>query len=147
MKNALSIDLEDWFCVHNLAGAIKRDDWDKCDLRVRNNTTRILNLLDEKQVKATFFVLGWVAERAPDLIQEVERRGHEIAVHGYNHLLLTEITPEEFDADAKKMGAQADAWLAAYRLTREGRRFPGLDGDRVHWSYGLNRNTASRIAA
>ncbi|TIT45409.1 MAG: hypothetical protein E5W75_23690, partial [Mesorhizobium sp.] len=59
----------------------------------------------------------------------------------------TTITPAEFDADAKKMGSQADAWLAAYRLTREGRRFPGLDGDRVHWSYGLNRNTASRIAA
>jgi peptidoglycan/xylan/chitin deacetylase (PgdA/CDA1 family) len=93
MKNALSIDLEDWFCVHNLAGAINRDDWDKCDLRVRRNTTRILDLLDEKKVKATFFVLGWVADRAPDLIQEVERRGHEIGVHGYNHLLLTEITP------------------------------------------------------
>ena len=99
MKNALSIDLEDWFCVHNLAGVIKRDDWDKCEFRVRRNTTRILDLLDEQNVKATFFVLGWVAERAPDLIQEVERRGHEIGVHGYNHLLLTEITPEEFDAD------------------------------------------------
>ncbi|RVD50978.1 MAG: hypothetical protein EOS30_14660 [Mesorhizobium sp.] len=59
----------------------------------------------------------------------------------------TTITPAEFDADAKKMGSQADAWLAAYRLTGEGRRFPGLDGDRVHWSYGLSRNTASRIAA
>src|ERR1041384_2398937 len=102
MKNALSIDLEDWFCVHNLAGVISRDDWDKCDQRVRRNTTRILDLLDEKKVKATFFVLGWVAERAPDLIQEVERRGHEIGVHGYNHLLLTEITPEEFDADLDK---------------------------------------------
>src|SRR5215204_6282254 len=102
MKNALSIDLEDWFCVHNLAGAIKRDDWDKCDQRVRNNTMRILDLLDEQKVRATFFVLGWIAERAPDLIQEVERRGHEIGVHGYNHLLLTEITPEEFDTDLQK---------------------------------------------
>src|SRR4030095_143423 len=102
MKNALSIDLEDWFCVHNLAGVIKRDDWDKCDLRVRRNTTRILDLLDEKKVNATFFVTGWRADRCPDLIQEVERRGHEIGVHGYNHLLLTEITPEEFDADLQK---------------------------------------------
>ena len=102
MKNALSIDLEDWFCVHNLAGAIKREDWDSCDLRVRNNTLRILDLLDKNKVKATFFVLGWVAERAPDLIQEVERRGHEIGVHGYNHLLLTEITAEEFDADLQR---------------------------------------------
>ena len=57
---------------------------------------------DHRKVRATFFVLGWIAERAPDLIQEVERRGHEIGVHGYNHLLLTEITPEEFDADLSK---------------------------------------------
>ena len=102
VKNALSIDLEDWFCVHNLAQAIKRDDWDKCDLRVRANTTRILDLLDRHNVRATFFILGWVADRAPDLIREVEARGHEIGVHGYNHLLLTEITPEEFDEDLGK---------------------------------------------
>ncbi len=102
MKNALSIDLEDWFCVKNLAQAIKRDDWDKCDLRVRANTTRILDLLDRHNVRATFFILGWVADRAPDLIRDVEARGHEIGVHGYNHLLLTEITPEEFDEDLGK---------------------------------------------
>lgn len=102
MKNALSIDLEDWFCVKNLAQAIKRDDWDKCDLRVRANTTRILDLLDQHNVRATFFILGWVADRAPDLIRDVEARGHEIGVHGYNHLLLTEITPEEFDEDLGK---------------------------------------------
>ena len=102
MKNALSIDLEDWFCVKNLQQAIKRDDWDKCDLRVRANTTRILDLLDRHNVRATFFILGWVADRAPDLIRDVEARGHEIGVHGYNHLLLTEITPEEFDEDLGK---------------------------------------------
>ena len=102
MKNALSIDLEDWFCVHNLSRAIKREDWDKCELRVRANTMRILNLLEQHNVRATFFILGWVAERAPDLIREVEARGHEIGVHGYNHLLLTEITPEEFDTDLQQ---------------------------------------------
>jgi polysaccharide deacetylase family protein (PEP-CTERM system associated) len=63
---------------------------------------RILDLLDQQKVRATFFVLGWIADRAPDLIREVEARGHEIGVHGYNHLLLTEITPEEFDADLQK---------------------------------------------
>jgi polysaccharide deacetylase family protein (PEP-CTERM system associated) len=102
VKNALSIDLEDWFCVHNLNGVIGRDDWDKCDLRVRANTMRILDLLERRHVRATFFILGWVAEREPDLIREVEARGHEIGVHGYNHLLLTEITPEEFDADLNR---------------------------------------------
>jgi hypothetical protein len=78
MKNALSIDLEDWFCVKNLAQAIKRDDWDKCDLRVRATTTRILDLLDRHNVRATFFILGWIADRAPDLIRDIEARGHEI---------------------------------------------------------------------
>jgi len=124
MKNALSIDLEDWFCVHNLAGVIKRDDWDKCDLRVRDTTTRILDLLDENNVKATFFVLGWIADRAPDLIQEVERRGHEIGVHGYNHLLLTEITPEEFDADLAKAFEALDK--AGVKSTPIGFRAPSF---------------------
>jgi len=102
MKNAISIDLEDWFCVHNLAAAIKLRDWDKCELRVRESTERLLTLFDQHQTRATFFVLGWVAERVPDLIRKVESHGHEIAVHGYNHLLLTEITPQEFEADLVK---------------------------------------------
>jgi polysaccharide deacetylase family protein (PEP-CTERM system associated) len=99
MKNAISIDLEDWFCVHNLSGAIKRADWDSCELRVRESTERLLTLFDQNQTHATFFVLGWIADRAPDLIRNIESRGHEIAVHGYNHLLLTEISPEEFEED------------------------------------------------
>lgn len=99
MINALSIDLEDWFCANNLR--IKIKDWDKHESRVVANTERILDMLDKHNVKGTFFVLGWVAERAPDLIREVERRGHEIATHGYSHRLLTEMTPEEFEADLK----------------------------------------------
>ena len=102
MKNAMSIDLEDWFCVHNLSGAIKLNDWDKCELRVRESTERILALFELHETRATFFVLGWVAERLPDLIRKIETRGHEIAVHGYNHLLLTEISPEEFERDLAK---------------------------------------------
>ncbi|MFN2532270.1 MAG: XrtA system polysaccharide deacetylase [Pyrinomonadaceae bacterium] len=102
LKNALSIDLEDWFCVHNLSAAIHRDDWDSCELRVRENTEKILTLLERHRTKATFFVLGWIAERVPDLIREVEQKGHEIGVHGYNHLLLTEITPDEFDKDLQR---------------------------------------------
>lgn len=102
MKNAISIDLEDWFCVHNLSGVIKLRDWDNCELRVRESTERLLTLFDEHQTRATFFVLGWVAERLPDLIREVEAQGHEIAVHGYNHLLLTEISPQEFEEDLAK---------------------------------------------
>jgi polysaccharide deacetylase family protein (PEP-CTERM system associated) len=99
MKNAISIDLEDWFCVNNLKQAISLSEWDNCEQRVLRNTTRILDLFDRYNTKATFFVLGWVADRFPDLIRQVEEHGHEIAVHGYNHLLLTEITPEEFETD------------------------------------------------
>jgi polysaccharide deacetylase family protein (PEP-CTERM system associated) len=99
IKNAMSIDLEDWFCVHNLSEVIRKEDWDNCELRVYASTRRVLNLLDKHRTHATFFVLGWVAERLPGLIREIDEKGHEIAVHGYNHLLLTEITPAEFDDD------------------------------------------------
>jgi polysaccharide deacetylase family protein (PEP-CTERM system associated) len=95
----MSIDFEDWFCVHNLSGAVRRQDWDKCELRVYDSTRRILSLFDKHDTKATFFVLGWIAERVPELVREIEDKGHEIAVHGYNHLLLTQITPPEFDED------------------------------------------------
>ena len=98
-QNVFSIDLEDWFCVHNLSGVIKREDWDRCPSRVERNTLILLNLLSHHNVEATFFVLGWVAERYPDLVKEVERRGHEIATHGYSHRLLTALEPEEFRAD------------------------------------------------
>ena len=102
MQNAMSIDLEEWFCVHNFSQVIQNKDWDKCESRVYNSTRRILDLLDRHDTRATFFVLGWVAERLPELIREIEDRGHEIAVHGYNHLLLTEITPSEFDEDLSR---------------------------------------------
>lgn len=102
MKNALSIDLEDWFCVHNLSGTISIADWDRCELRVYDSTKRILRLLSKHDTKATFFVLGWVAERLPELIKQIEEAGHEIGVHGYSHLLLTEISPSEFEADIER---------------------------------------------
>ncbi|MBI4790638.1 MAG: DUF3473 domain-containing protein [Chloroflexi bacterium] len=97
MINALSIDLEDWFCAYNLR--IKSENWDRCELRAVANTHRILDLMDKHKTRATFFVLGWIAERAPELVREIDRRGHEIATHGYSHTVLTELTPEGFEAD------------------------------------------------
>lgn len=102
MKNALSIDLEDWFCVYNLSKVITKKDWDNYELRVVESTTRILDIFSKHKVEATFFVLGWVAERVPELIREVEARGHEIASHGYSHTLLTQMSPQEFEDDLKK---------------------------------------------
>src|ERR671917_183322 len=85
VTNAISIDLEDWFCVNNLSGVIGRADWDSCELRVRESTEKILRLFERHRTRATFFTLGWVADRAPELIREIERAGHEIAAHGYDH--------------------------------------------------------------
>lgn len=102
VQNVFSIDLEDWFCVQNLSGIIARDQWEKCEQRVEASTLRILDLLSRRKVEGTFFVLGWVAERYPDLIREVERRGHEIATHGYSHKLITHMSPDEFRADLER---------------------------------------------
>lgn len=100
MLNAISIDLEDWFCAYNLR--IKTEDWVKQELRVVDNTKRILDLLDKYKVTATFFVLGWFAEHVPNLIRHVEERGHEIATHGYSHTVLTAMTPAEFENDLQR---------------------------------------------
>lgn len=100
--NAISIDLEDWFCVRNLSCVISKDNWNNMELRVVNNTNRLLNLLGKNNVKATFFVLGWIAEKVPDLITKIEESGHEIASHGYSHSELTKITPDYFDRDVRK---------------------------------------------
>ncbi|MET1057946.1 MAG: XrtA system polysaccharide deacetylase [Pedobacter sp.] len=102
MINGFTIDLEDWFCSHNLKGSIRYEDWDNLPGRVVQPTIQILELLRKYQCKATFFVLGWIAERYPDLIRVISAEGHEIASHGYSHKLLTEMTRETFKEDAEK---------------------------------------------
>ncbi|MDF3053047.1 MAG: polysaccharide deacetylase [Geminicoccaceae bacterium] len=128
MKNVMSIDVEDWFCVYNLSRHIRYADWDSCESRVERNTLRLLNLFGRNQVEATFFVLGWVAERFPDLVKEIERQGHEVATHGYSHRLLTLMTPEEFRTDLQRsldvLGKSASSDVLGFRapsfsLTRE----------------------------
>jgi polysaccharide deacetylase family protein (PEP-CTERM system associated) len=99
VTNGLSFDIEDWFQVENLKGVIAPEQWDACDLRVVRNTRRILQLLDSQGTKATFFVLGWIAERCPSLVIEIADKGHEIASHGYGHELVYKQTPEAFRND------------------------------------------------
>ena len=79
--NAMTIDVEDYFHVSAFAGVLDRSSWPKLESRVERNTNRLLDLFDEHQVRMTFFVLGWVAERYPDLIRALHRRGHEVACH------------------------------------------------------------------
>ena len=96
VPNALTIDVEDYFHVAALAPSISRDSWPERETRVVGNTQKLLAILDEFGVKATFFVLGWVAERHQGLVKEIAARGHEIACHGFSHRLVYEQSPKEF---------------------------------------------------
>ncbi len=100
-KNILTVDVEDWFQVENLKSVIQ-GNWDQCELRVVNNTHRLLDLFEKHDTKATFFVLGWIAERFPSLVSEIAEKGHEIASHGFMHQLINEIDPEVFREDIRK---------------------------------------------
>jgi polysaccharide deacetylase family protein (PEP-CTERM system associated) len=102
MLNALTVDVEDYFQVNAFAKIIHRHDWDRYPLRVDDNTRRVLDLFDEYDVKATFFVLGWIAERVPGLAKEILNRGHEVACHGYGHELVFEIGPQRFKEDIRR---------------------------------------------
>jgi polysaccharide deacetylase family protein (PEP-CTERM system associated) len=99
---AMSIDVEDWFQVENLKPVIPRETWDARESRVVRNTTRILDLLQEHGARATFFVLGWVAERQPELIRRIAAGGHEVASHGYGHDLIYNLSPAEFRSDVER---------------------------------------------
>jgi polysaccharide deacetylase family protein (PEP-CTERM system associated) len=100
--NALSIDVEDWYQVSDFEAEVKRPDWGQYEGRVVQNTGRLLALLREYQVRATFFILTWNAERFPELVRQIDRDGHEIASHGYEHRLIYEQTPQEFRADVTR---------------------------------------------
>ncbi|HKZ80883.1 MAG TPA: polysaccharide deacetylase family protein, partial [Pyrinomonadaceae bacterium] len=99
IRNALTIDVEEHFQVHAFETVIDRAAWDQFPSRVVANTQRILRLLAECDVRATFFILGWVADRHPDLVKQIAASGHEIATHGYWHELVYRQTPDEFAAD------------------------------------------------
>ena len=94
--NAFSIDVEDYFQVAALAPAISRESWPTREYRVEANTELILKLLDEKNVRGTFFILGWVAEKSPSLVKRIAAGGHEVACHGYSHQLIYNQTQEVF---------------------------------------------------
>lgn len=102
MLNALTIDVEDYFQVNAFKRHISRESWGAIPLRVSDNTKRLLDLLDEFGVKATFFVLGWVAERLPALVREIHEKGHELASHGYGHELLFDIGREKARSDIRR---------------------------------------------
>lgn len=97
--NAMSVDVEDYFQVSAFEPYIERKDWERWPQRVVTNTMRILDLFEQSKVKATFFTLGWVAERYPKLVREIVARGHELACHGYAHVRVSQQSPEDFQQD------------------------------------------------
>jgi len=102
LLNALSVDVEEHFQVAAFARVVGREEWSSHESRVRRNTTELLDLFDEAGVRATFFILGWVAEREPGLVREIAARGHEVGSHGYSHQLVYDQSPQEFRAETER---------------------------------------------
>ena len=127
LVNALTFDVEEHFQVHNFEKVIHRKDWDEYPSRVVPNTRRILELLSQFDVRATFFVLGWVAERNPELVQDIADGGHEIATHGYWHELIYRQTADEFASDLERsLDAITRASSGSNQVEIKGYRAPGF---------------------
>lgn len=101
-RHAMTVDVEDYYHVSAFANVIKPADWNQWPSTVERNTRALLDLFDDTKIKATFFVLGWVAERYPELIREIAARDHEVASHGYSHQLVFKQTPAEFKQETQR---------------------------------------------
>jgi polysaccharide deacetylase family protein (PEP-CTERM system associated) len=126
--NAFSVDVEDYFQVGAFERACPRERWGSYEPRVEANTRRLLDLCDRHKVKGTFFVLGWVAERWPGLVRDIQAAGHELGTHGQDHRQVTTLTPDEFRQDIRRSkrtiedaaGAEVIGYRApSYSIVRE----------------------------
>jgi len=132
-SNALTIDVEDYFQVSAFAPHIPRSDWAIRECRVERNVDRILAMLDDHQTKATFFTLGWIAERYPEVIQRIVSGGHELASHGYGHERASDQGPEAFFADIQVAKLILED-LAGYEV--KGYRAPSFSiGEKNLWAF------------
>jgi polysaccharide deacetylase family protein (PEP-CTERM system associated) len=135
VRNALSVDVEDWFQVGAFETVISRGDWDSLECRVERNSDAVLALFDQAGVKGTFFTLGWVAERYPALMRRIADAGHEIASHGYAHDRVFTFTPQQFADDLiRARGLIEDA--SGQKVT--GYRAPSFSIDqRTPWAHEI----------
>ncbi|MBK1714323.1 XrtA system polysaccharide deacetylase [Rubrivivax gelatinosus] len=133
ITNALTIDVEDYFQVSAFAPYIRRSDWDARECRVERNVDRILALLDAADTRATFFTLGWIAERYPQLVRRIVAAGHELASHGYGHERASDLSPAAFHDDvARAKAILEDIGSVAVR----GYRAPSFSiGERNLWAF------------
>jgi polysaccharide deacetylase family protein (PEP-CTERM system associated) len=102
ITHVLTVDVEDYFQVEAFAGIVDRESWDHWPSRVVANTRRVLDLFDKHNAKGTFFIVGWVAEKFPHLVREIQSRGHELACHSYWHRTVYSLSPEEFRLDTQR---------------------------------------------
>ena len=135
MLNALSVDVEDWFQVGAFETVIDKADWDGLERRVESNSDAVLALFAEAGVRATFFTLGWVAERHPQLIRRIVDAGHEIASHGWDHKRVFTMSPEAFRADLRRAHV---AIAEAGGVAPTGYRAPSFSIDaRTPWAHTI----------
>ncbi|HEX4602666.1 MAG TPA: XrtA system polysaccharide deacetylase [Candidatus Angelobacter sp.] len=102
LTHVLSVDVEDYFQVEAFAGSVTRESWNRWPSRVVASTRRVLDLFDQHNAKGTFFTVGWVAERFPHLVRDIQSRGHELACHSYWHRTVYSLSPEEFRKDTRQ---------------------------------------------
>ncbi len=135
MLNALSVDVEDWFQVGAFETVVERRHWDQLESRVERNTDAVLRLFADAGVSATFFTLGWVAERFPHLIRRAAQAGHEIASHGWDHARVHRMAPEEFRSDIRRAAQAIEKASGVHPI---GYRAPSFSIDaRTPWAHRI----------
>src|ERR1700694_1314 len=120
-KHILSVDVEDYFQVEAFAGIVTRESWDHFPSRVEDNCHRLLDIFDQYGARATFFILGWVADRFPSLVRRIHERGHEVACHSFWHRRVYSLSPREFRDDTR---AACEAIEQAASVRVQGYRAP-----------------------
>lgn len=145
VRNAMSIDVEDYFQVSALAPYIARSEWDSRECRAEANVRRILAMLDEVGVKATFFTLGWIAERYPQLVRDIVAGGHELASHGYGHERASDLDRQAFTQDVKRAKALLED-LGGVAV--QGYRAPSFSiGTQNLWAFDVLQETGHKYSS
>lgn len=135
MTNAMTVDVEDYFQVSAFESVIDPKEWDGFPCRVERNVDRILRLFSEADIKATFFVLGWIAERYPTVVNSIVKEGHEVASHGYGHQRIIHQTPDEFREDLLRSKALLEALVGQAVV---GYRAPSYSiGESTLWAHDV----------
>jgi len=135
IRNALTVDVEEYFQVEAFSSLIPKEDWHKFPSRVEETTNELLELLGTHHVRGTFFVLGWIAKYHPELVEKIFMAGHEIASHGFDHTMITEMTPQAFREDIRASKAVLEGITGA---AVTGYRAPTFSiTEKTSWAYEI----------